>query len=139
MLCLTLSNSIYLTTFHLFCPSIYLSSNYLEHGVPDEEPVLGPAGRTSPSSPGQDGGVEEGKNVCVCVCVFVCVRELYYVSRSKYIYIYVHELFMFICVHVFVCLFVELFVVDGRRCVYCMKVYCIFYAIFFIFLCSFFA
>ena len=95
--------------------------------------MLGPAGRTSPSSPGQDGGVEEGQNVCVCVCV--CVRSL---LCLKYIYnMYMST--VFICVHVFVCLFVELFVVDGRRCVYCMKVYCIFYAIFFIFLCSSFA
>ena len=75
--------------------------------------------------------MEEWKKVRMCVCVrsLLCLKYIYNMYMST----------VFICVHVFVFLFVELFVVDGRRCVCCMKVYCIFYAIFFIFLYSFFA
>ena len=58
--------------------------------------MLGPAGRTSPSSPGQDGGVEEGKNVCVCAL------SIMFKGSNTYTYMYKSTVCLFACMFLFV-------------------------------------
>ena len=61
--------------------------------------MLGPAGRTSPSSPGQDGGVEEGQNVCVCLCV--CALPIMFKIHIQYVYEYC--VYLRACFCLFIC------------------------------------